>query len=604
MQPVRRSDTMTDNSSAYIPRAGRRPAPAQGALPGAVRTSVIQAAISPWTWIYCFLIAAFVLLLVPLNLPIGGYYWDITLYPDAAWRIANGQIPHVDFFAPVGAFGYYAFAILQRVFPNGHLLLLADWSVLLAALPLFVCTIRQIDRESRFIALFLTLPFLLFAGIPLNTTEVYPLAGMDGFGIYNRQISVLLYVLVSVLLFVPDMRSQILLLAGLLLTLFFTKITGFVVGMGLIVHAMTAGLVRPRTMLFAGMIAAGVAFAVEAASGLVSAYMHDLGLLVAMNSDDLISRLRSPIIQHLDVILPMLALAALTGWLARQHVLALFENPLNKGFFARLRTFANLDAVWLVTLLAGAILFESQNSGSQEFILLWPLLFRLLQKWYPEKGVARTAVLVLIAIITLPTVLGTVHRTLRIAGVSLVYSKLDEPVLGKLGEVYGKPELLARAHTMKAYYAGTRPYHERLAARNVQTSHLLFSENDFQLLWMITTADAVKAIRRFEALNRVSLDSLITLDFVDPLTFLLRREPLRHLSIGMMIGRTIPPLRGRRLAAAKKADAVLVPRCPATPTRHHLEKTFAPVLKDRVKVALTPCWDMYVSAGLKKILAL
>ena len=53
---------------------------------------------------------AAILLSLPLRVPIGAMYWDLVVYFDAANRIFTGQVPTVDFFAPVGPLGYYLFA--------------------------------------------------------------------------------------------------------------------------------------------------------------------------------------------------------------------------------------------------------------------------------------------------------------------------------------------------------------------------------------------------------------------------------------------------------------------------------------------------------------
>ena len=68
-------------------------------------------------------------LMTTVTMPIGPMYWDHYIYLDAANRIFDGQIPSVDFFAPVGGLGYYLFAGWLYLFPNGHPLLLSSWSL-------------------------------------------------------------------------------------------------------------------------------------------------------------------------------------------------------------------------------------------------------------------------------------------------------------------------------------------------------------------------------------------------------------------------------------------------------------------------------------------
>ena len=120
---------------------------------------------------------------------------------------------------------------------------------------------------------------------------------------------------------------------------------------------------------------------------------------------------------------------------------------------------------------------------------------------------------------------------------------------------------------------------------------------------MMATAEGVRAIRSFEARHNLRINQLVTLDFTDPLPALLGRRPVLHMSIGRSEGRSIPPMTSMRLQAADRADAILSPRCPVTPTRHYLVSMFEPVLHDRVKQRLSPCWDIYLKSGLARAAA-
>ncbi len=57
------------------------------------------------------------------------------------------------------------------------------------------------NRTTGFLIL---VPFLVFAIFPANTQSFYPYPGLDGFGIYNRHTSLLLYVLMCGLLFMRN----------------------------------------------------------------------------------------------------------------------------------------------------------------------------------------------------------------------------------------------------------------------------------------------------------------------------------------------------------------------------------------------------------------
>ncbi len=584
------ANSWTQNESDLKPP--RRLKPFAGFL---AQPSVIARALaSPWTWICAFVCVAIVMLIVPLRLPLGGYYWDVTLYPDAAWRIANGQKPHVDFFTPAGALEYYSFALLQWLLPNGHMLLLSNWCIQLLALPVLAAIVHQIDPREHAIRLGLVLPYLLFAALPLNTTEVYPLAGFDGFGIYNRHIAQLMYLLVAAILFNAPSRAQTLTLALIVLALFFTKITGFVIGLALIAHALMAGILKLRSVFIAMAIVVATALMLELATGIVSAYLFDIVTLLQINQGSLISRLRVPLTIHLDIILPSLVLAGLLVWNKRMVLVALATSGTLVSTCQRIQDVFNLKGVWLLSITLVALVFESQNSGSQEFIFLWPLFLLIASKWMTETGKLRFAVLALIVVATVPTANAYIHRAIRTTGVAFAYKPLNLPELGALGLVSGKPELVARAFAMNGHYAATKSAYERLAAHELDSSHLLYSEIDFHLAWLISVEQVVKSIRAFEAARKIHIESIMTLDFVDPVAFTMQRQPARLVSIGMMAGRTIPPLDARRLAAIRDADGILAPRCPVTPTRAYLLELFKPALENREKITLTPCWDIYL----------
>jgi hypothetical protein len=61
----------------------------------------------PAFWFAAFLAAVAAGLLLPWRLPLGPNAWDTAVYLDAIHRIDVGQVPSIDFFAPVGPLGYY-----------------------------------------------------------------------------------------------------------------------------------------------------------------------------------------------------------------------------------------------------------------------------------------------------------------------------------------------------------------------------------------------------------------------------------------------------------------------------------------------------------------
>ena len=149
-------------------------------------------------------LACVALLSVPISVPLGPNYWDLPVYLDGAHRIALGQVPGIDFHAPVGALGYYLVFWAERLFPLGQSLLLVQFSLLAVTVPLMALVLIDLRKQPKIIGFALILPFLLFSVLPFNTQAYSTYPGVDGYGIYNRQVCVLLYVLVSALLFVSN----------------------------------------------------------------------------------------------------------------------------------------------------------------------------------------------------------------------------------------------------------------------------------------------------------------------------------------------------------------------------------------------------------------
>ncbi|CAN7683728.1 hypothetical protein LJR090_001849 [Bosea sp. LjRoot90] len=542
---------------------------------------------SPAIWLAAFL--AFVLagLLLPLRLPLGSYYWDTAVYFDAAQRIREGQVPNIDFFAPVGPLGYYLVAGLDRLFPNAHPLLTANWGLLPIALPLLAILVFHVARSSRGLALALLLPFLLFASLPINLHEVYPLPGFDGYGHYNRHVALLLYVLVAVLMFARDRALTIWLVAALMLTLFLVKVTGAVAGAMLVGYAVLTGRMRLRDACLAAIAVIGALAVIDLASGgLTRAYIDDILTLLKLNTDALLPRFLTVASFKFEVIAPTLVLICLltyAAWRARPAGLAVW-----------LREFAISPAGWLAIALLALTFFETQNTGSLEFIGLWPVLLALLLDWRRRNDSLRPAVLLLICVIAAPSAVNFIERSARATLGAPTYLPLEVDDVGKLGRVSVKPDIAERAPIMLQHYASHQSAYADLAATGQQPSLTLYSEIDHHAIWLLEIEQAIVAIEAWEHANKRMFNGIFTLDFVDVLNYLLDRRPPRHVPIGIDPTRSAPKLDAEMIESLRQTDAILAPKCPLTSIRAAIFKHFARALEGRSKVALAPCWDLYV----------
>ncbi len=529
-----------------------------------------------------------VLLVLPLVLPIGPMYWDTYIYLDAARRIDTGQIPSVDFFTPAGPLGYYLFAWGLNVFSYAQPMLLAQWSTLIVAAPLMAVVLADVDRQSRSTAFALLIPFLIFAISPANAQFETSFPGLDGFGIYNRQVCLLLYVLVAGLIFMPNSRKLALFCAAAMLCLFLTKITGFLVGGLFGFTALLAGRISVSNALIAIVAALVVLAGLELNGHMISAYLADIGQLLVLNEAALLPRFLTVISGKLDVILPAGVLVLVLFWLETRH------NITPTRLFDR-------GSVWLAITVTGGIFVETQNTGSQEFIFLWPVLLMIWQRIKPlSDNKIKLTVLILTAFIAVPTVSKVGHKVLRAIAVAPTYVQPPVTELKNMAQVSTRADMIERAKLLPQHYADYSAPYETLAQQGQLPSWRLYSELDYQIYWLISVDEAVKALKKFEAENSIQLKTLMTLDFTDPFPWLLNREATRKIQIGADPFRTVGAMTPETRAAVEATDGILRPKCPMTTSRLALQEIYADALKDRDVVALDPCWDLLLRPGILK----
>ena len=551
------------------------------------RGTMVRVAGSPLAWIAAFTALAVAGLILPLRLPLGPNAWDTVVYLDAIQRIGLGQVPTIDFFAPVGPLGFYLAAGLDTLFPHAQPMLLINWALLPIALPVLALLAREASRRSRSQALALALPFLLFAALPINLHALYPSPGFDGYGFYNRHVALLLYLLIATLIFVPRRSLQIALVAVLMLALFLTKVTGAVSGTLLVGYATLSGRMRFRDAAAAAGLVLLALGMLELATGLSSAYVIDILTLLGLNTGTLLPRFLTVASVKFNVIGPSLLLLAALAY-------ARWRDGL-PATLAGWRTLADAPIGWFAAGLFALALFETQNTGSLEFIGLWPILLPLLADWWERReDRLRPLVLVLTLAVALPSAIICIERSMRAVMSAPTYIALDVPDLGPLGRISVKPDIAARAAAMLDHYATQPEGYRDLIRRDILPSYILYSEIDYQATWMLEIQQAVTAIKAWESANKRELNGFFTFDFVDPLNVLLQRTPPRVVPVGVDPGRSTPDLQPGTLEALGQTDALLMPKCPVTTPREMIRSHFAAALEGRERIALAPCWDMYL----------
>lgn len=551
------------------------------------------------------LLAAAILLvallsLLPLSAPIGPMYWDLFIYFDAANRIFDGQIPVVDFFTPVGPLGYYLFAGAVWLFPHAQPALLVHWSLLALTGPLMALVVAHVDGRSRGVGFALLVPFLIFALLPFNTRDFYPFPGSDGFGIYNRQVCQVLYVLIAALMFVRDVRLLAFMVTVCVTALFFLKITGFAAALVVCGFAFVSGRLALKWAFFSALSFLVILAALELFTGLTSHYLGDILALVALNSESLAPRFLQAASHTFGVIAPAGTLILLLLYAGRKKLgekaAAVRASPRP----ATVAAFLDNNAFWLGIALFAGILFETQNTGSQAMIFVWPVLLVTLTKSMALIASPKTMIAVLgfVAAAALPPAVNTIERAARAYAGAVKNETLEHRNLKSLGAVNMRDDVLDRSNKMIEFYAMHEPVYEEMVARGKLPTPLLYSNFDFQIVHLMAIDRAIDRIRELEEERGVRFRTIMNMNFVNPFPWLMDRGAPKHIAIGADPTRAVPPPGPLVTEAVRDVDLALLPRCPPTTANADLLALYAPMLQNHRKIELDTCFDAYVHPRL------
>jgi hypothetical protein len=551
---------------------------------------------SPLMLLAAALVLVCLLLSVPLWLPIGPMYWDVMIYYDAASRIFDGQVPINDFFAPVGPLGYYLFAGWLALFPDAHPTLIAHWSLLAVTAPLMGLVVWQVGQKSRLTAFALLIPFLIFALLPFNTRDFYPYPGSDGFGIYNRQCCQLLYVLVAACMFVRDQRALGTIVLSVMLSLFLIKITGLAAGVIICVFALLAGRLYLRTALIAAVAFFGLLFAIDLWNGLTSHYFDDILTLVGKNDETIMPRFLQAASMTFGIVLPGGILVLLLAYAERKKIARRYKEAIASRRPADFARVLDNDALWLAVVIFAGIFFETQNTGSQAMIFVWPVMLAILLRSMSLMAAPKLmiTVLALAAAAMLPVVVNTVERAARTYVGGLKNLRLTHEHLRQLGAVTMREDVWRRANNMIAFYGAHQHEFEDLVQVGELPTPVLYSDFDFQIVHMMATDRVIASIRKLEADTGIRFDTIMSLNFVNPIPYLMDRSAPKHIAIGADPSRAVPRPGPLVTEAVENADLVLYPRCPLTTANSDLNKIYAPMLAKHRYIQLDECYDAFV----------
>jgi len=541
------------------------------------------------------------LLALPLTAAVGPFYWDIILYYDATARIARGQIPIVDFLTPVGPLGYWLFAALHAVFPEGQGVYMATWSIFLITGPLVAFLVLDVARRSLPLAVALALPLFVFSALPFNVEQFDPYPGVDGYGIYNRHISQLLYVLVAALLFMERKGLAASVVAIALAALFLTKITGFLVALPFLALAILSGrLTLPHlgaVVAFMTVVLGGL----EIWSGLTRAYVVSIIDLIALNEGSLPKHLVHGAARHLGAVMALAGFTLVAIWAGRERLSAAFRRLLEGRGASALAAVCGMGWAWSAMALAGGTLLESQNWGGQAFLFIWPPALACLGEDMRTNARLRMAGIILLSAALMPGYFGAAARAARTFVAQIQYTPIDAPALGPIGAVSKRGGIDRRVEMIREIAIAHPGAQEAYAAANELPFFTYYAQPEFQLAWLNAIGEGVTAIRAHEAAESVRFETILSLNFVNPFPYLLDRGAPRLITVGKDPFRSLPPPDSETLAEIAATDLILWPKCPVTAANQAIRTIYRDGLRGRQEIALSPCWDGYVKTDPSRL---
>ena len=538
----------------------------------------------------CLFVLA-VLLSFPVALPMGESFWDTYIYIDGAHRMAIGQDIYRDFHAPVGPLNYLLFNSMSSLFPEGNVVFIIQWSLMLVTVPIMACIAWFALERGAGAAFALLLPYLLFSILPFNDTSWNAFPGVDGFGYYNRHSAVLLYLLIAALFFVRSQVALVMLVSALLLSLAFIKINAFLAAGIILAVALASRRIGLRASLGVGALCLTFTALLELGTGVVSAYLASIFRLVGDNSSELLVRVLTTGTARFDVIFAASLLAAYLLLCRRQggdNLVAGFDrnhsrNPVPNRL--------DQDWIWAGTLIVANILFESQNFGSAAFISLWPLLVVLYLGREPGHRARLSPLVILIALVALPAVTKVVHSAVHAAASSIRDVSLDTEHLPAAMSFRTKQLTLEAAEKSRPIIAAGRETYESYADADILPVYWLYFDHQFQVNVLQTMDDVIGAIRAREAGLGIRYETIDLRDFANPIPAIMGRTPAKGVSIGGDPFRTVLPLTDAEVQMLAQTDLVLLPVCPVTAARKKLLADYAQAYEGFTRLRLTPCFD-------------
>jgi hypothetical protein len=520
-------------------------------------------------------------------LPAGLYTTDYIFLSEGAQRIALGQTPHVDYSAPVGPLVFWLTALARRLpvlGPDVFALNVLMWAVV--AIPAGIVAVRL---RSPWMALAFIAIAALVVLSPFNLEDIRA-CEVNYNGIYNRYGAALLFV-TFVAGFTPP-RSPLrdgVLFAWLLAAMLLAKVTYGIAGVAFLALTSMFSTIRLRAGMVAGLMLVAAALAVEAATGLVSAYTREIAEIGRLNSGGVLANLWSAVWANPLAITTGLGLVA-----------ALACAPLGaagRGRTLTAETFGGLEIpILAAACVALTVWTESQSTGGAGLVGLAALAFAptLPARWPRVKIALGFGVPLLTA--------GVLAEQVLRRGWCL---------LEQAPEYRPHPAISALAPGMRV--APGRLGAAELTARLWRDYRVLADEAyrsgfDFNLeSYGAPVSFLANALLVHEAADRLralgldkSMRHAMTLSFVDDFSPLLGLPPAPGTKLALDPYRTIGPLTKAEAAAyLAPIDAAFERTCAAPLHARQIADFFRPALEETFEpVVLTPCWTVHLRRGV------
>ncbi|MGV7227610.1 MAG: hypothetical protein ACQ9IQ_03020 [Nitrospirales bacterium] len=445
---------------------------------------------------------AFFLIAWPGNTILKIMTHDTFIFLDGAYRLANGQIPHIDFHTPLGYLTYLLPYFGLKISANfaGAM----EMATFIAAIFMTLAAIQVLStRYSSSSSIVSLVLLILIVVVPMNVGETPTNVTHAMF--YNRfgwaAITILFLFFIE-----PVQKSKILSLtdvvaiSGILLFLFYTKITYFVAGLAFIpIMAMGSHYNRLVAMKAFAAMCIGI-LSVELLFGFTIPYLHDIIMTIDSSGTirkGLLKSLYKNNLQYLLVGLTSLIVFWFRGLRFSEYVYILFVAAMGIAIINQ-----NAQHYGIPCLLA---------------IILWAHETTRRETSKERKEVHRSAglvpvkfvILVLLFIFVSQPIIKRVHgmSAYRIKKSQIEYAHVDALRGIRIGE---KESLLGEVLN------GDNRHELFFKLRDLNHKQPLTQGE-----YMETVVDGVKLLKNIETTNK----SLMVIDLANPFTFIMSMKP-------------------------------------------------------------------------------